>query len=141
MAHKVTLVSPSLLTEAIIYGVDAGKRRLMRDLVICIDGETMVFPEGEITDYSSWPSLLPSPGWQKMDVAGVAHDYFYRYGRTGRNGRKIGYNEANYLWMVIARAGQSRKNRLSGFWAAIGYTGLQLGGWIKWLQYRKMRRE
>lgn len=127
----IKIVSGPLLVERL----PDGKRQLKRDLVLDIDGVEVVIPEGFATDYSSWPRLLPGPRYDKIDYAGVVHDYLFKHGTLGQNGPEIGYVDANRIWYKIARSG-NKKTKLNPFWAWIGRIGLFVGSWPIWFEYR-----
>ena len=133
---EVFLISEPLLTEEIVDGPRAGCMKIMRDLVLSVNGEACIIPADFDTDYTSWPSFLPRPRWSRMIVAGVCHDYFYRYARLGKNGRQLGYSESNKLWRIIAGAGHNNKMSLGFAWRWLGWSGLAAGGWIQWKKYR-----
>ena len=128
----IEIVSKPLLIERL----ETGRRKLVRDFVIWIDDELVTIPAGFDTDFSSWPRFIPGPRYDKIDLAGVAHDYCFKYGTLGYGGRKIGYMESNRIWYRIARAG-SEETRLNIAWAWMGWVGLSVGSWYTWLKYRK----
>ena len=112
-----------------------GRRCLLRDLALTINGEALTVPAGFVTDYSSWPRCLPGPSFKRIDVAGVAHDFLFKLGTWGYDGRDVGFIEANRVWFLVARAGQ--EGAAAGwFWAWLGRVGLFLGSWPVWLRYR-----
>ena len=76
-----------------------GRRRLLRDLVLEIDGRSLTIPSGFVTDYSSWPRWLPGPRWSKIDTAGVAHDFLFK--TQAWSGRLVTYREANRIWYTV----------------------------------------
>lgn len=126
----IKIISKPLLVERL----DDGRRILKRDLILEIDGKQVKIPNEFITDYSSWPRFLPGPSYDKIDIAGVVHDYCFRYGTLGKGGPKISYVESNRVWYRVARAGG--KASCSWMWAWVGRIGLFLGGWTTWLSYR-----
>jgi hypothetical protein len=105
-----------------------GRRRLLRDLVLEVEGLTHRIPAGTVTDYSSWPAL-PGPRWSKIDLAGVLHDWLYQTGSFSRR-------EADRLWRIVARAGESHATRL-GAWT--GWVGLRLFGGFAWRRHARTR--
>jgi len=114
-----------------------GKRRLLRPLNLKILDDDCCIPVGFVTDYSSWPRLLPGPRFQKVDVAGVVHDWCFQHATLGWGGREIGYVEANRIWYIVARAGSDPGSRASWFWGWAGRIGLFVGSWPVWLKYRR----
>ena len=121
---SVRILSGPLRTERL----PDGRRRLLRDFEIEVDGKRFLIPAGTITDYSSVPWLFRwLVLWSKVDIAGVVHDWLYQTGDYPRR-------EADAIWRKIANAGEHRAN-----WAQAwtGWTGLRLGGWWRWRKYRK----
>jgi len=112
-----------------------GRRKLLRDLVLELDGEKIIIPGGFHTDYSSWPRCLPGPSYERIDLAGIVHDYIFKHAKLGLDGRKVGYIEANRYWFRIARAGCD-DTRVGFLWSWTGRIGLFVGAWITWLRYR-----
>ena len=117
-----------------------GRRCLLRDLNLKIEGEDLTIPGGFETDYSSWPRFLPGPSFKRIDVAGVVHDALFRWGTWGIGGRRVRYSEANRVWYLVARAGDHPDARASWFWAWVGRIGLCAGSWPFWLEYRSRDR-
>ena len=117
-----------------------GRRCLLRDLNLKIEGEDLTIPGGFETDYSSWPRFLPGPSFKRIDVAGVVHDALFRWGTWGIGGRRVKYSEANRVWYLVARAGDHPDARASWFWAWVGRIGLCAGSWPFWLEYRSRDR-
>ena len=112
-----------------------GRRKLLRDLCVLIDDdELFLVPHGFVTDFSSWPSLLPGPRFSRTDVAGCVHDFAFRYATFGSGGRPIGYWEANRLWVDVARSGESHVSWVGG---ALDWAGLTVGSWWMWWKYRR----
>ena len=144
----IEIVSKPLLVERL----ETGRRKLVRDFVLWID-EIVTIPAGFDTDFSSWPRFLPGPQYDKIDLAGVVHDYCCKYGTLGYGGRKIGYMESNRIWYRVARAGSKstwfnpvrkllglkvvKGTRLNIAWASLGWLGLIVGSWHTWNKYRK----
>jgi hypothetical protein len=112
-----------------------GRRRLLRDLNLRLGGEEISIPAGFDTDYSSWPRFLPGPNYSKIDVAGIVHDFIFRYGWLGVEGRDVSYIEANRIWYEIAKSGDDW-TKCPLVWALLGRAGLFLGSWPVWLRYR-----
>ena len=123
MSESTRRVSKPLRTER----MEDGRRRLLRDLVVDIDGERIRVPRETHTDFSSIPwfgRFLVR--WSKVDIAGVVHDWLYQTGSTTRA-------RADTIWRSLAMAGEHRANAFQA-WAA--WLGLRLGGWIVWDRYR-----
>lgn len=116
-----------------------GRRKLLRPLMVEVDGDIIVVPTGFVTDYSSWPRFLPGPRFSKIDVAGVVHDALFRWGRIGesKDARKVGYVEANRIWYKVARAGSHDDAKASWLGAWLGRAGLFCGAWVTWMRYRR----
>ena len=120
----VKLLSEHLQAERTLDG----RRRLLRDLVVEVDGETITVPEGFVTDYSSVPQAFAwLVRWSRVDVAGVVHDYLYRVGGVTRK-------EADLIWRKVAKAGDHSANRVQAW---LGWAGLRIGAGRIWRRYRK----
>ena len=105
-----------------------GRRRLLRDLVVEVDGEHHTVPAGTETDFSTIPwfgRMLVH--WSKVDIAGVVHDWLYQTGDTSRR-------RADVVWRRVALAGDHHAN---AFQAWAGWAGLRIGGWYAWDRYRR----
>lgn len=101
----------------------SGRRVLNRDFKIIVDGEMIVVPKGFDTDYSSYPWITRSiVRFDRVDVAGVVHDYLYR---TRRKTRK----QADRIWRLIAMHGEVSANAFQGW---VSWAGLRVGGWLAW---------
>jgi len=122
---SVELVSGPLQTERL----PDGKRKLLRDFVISINGKEYTIPDKNFTtDYSS----IPWYGrfivrWSKVDIAGVVHDYLYV---TGIETRKY----SDEVWRLVALSGEHHANRLQ---ARICWLALRIGGGPPWRKYRR----
>lgn len=116
-----------------------GRRKLLRDFSIELcEGEAceiILIPGGFTTDYSSWPRCLPGPNYSRIDIAGIVHDYCFRYATLGLDGHPVTYVGANRYWYRIARAGCD-ETRVGWLWAWAGRIGLFLGAWPVWRRYR-----
>ncbi len=117
-----------------------GRRRLLRDLNLTIEGDKLAVGANFETDYSSWPRFLPGPSFKRIDIAGLVHDALFRWGTWGIGGRPVTYSEANRVWHLVARAGDHPDARTSWFWAWVGRIGLFVGSWPFWLKYRRRDR-
>ena len=78
-----------------------------------------------------------TPRWSQIDVAGVVHDYAFQHATFGKDGRKVGFVEANRLWFLVARAGE---HRASGPGSWIGRAGLFVGSGPVWWGYRRKKK-
>lgn len=104
-----------------------GRRFLLRNLDLEIEGDPLTIPAGTITDFSSIPwygRILVR--WSKVDIAGVVHDWYYQTGAASRA-------RADKIWRLVAVAGTHRAN---AFQAWVGWLALRVGGWIAWHRYR-----
>jgi len=111
----VHLVSGPLQTER----QGDGRRRLLRDLVVEVDGLQITIPAGTLTDFSSIPwygRILVR--WSKVDIAGVVHDWLYQTAFTSRA-------RADKIWRLVAVAGDHHAN---AFQAWVGWLALRVGG-------------
>lgn len=105
-----------------------GKRRLDRALVYEIDGEIITVPAGFVTDYSSIPSMFSwLVRWDRVDCAGVVHDWLYQSGTMPRR-------KADKIWRKVAQYGKHSANPAQAW---TGWAGLRLGGWVAWIKHRK----
>ncbi len=105
-----------------------GKRRLLRDLIVEIEGDRITIPANTVTDFSSIPwygRILVR--WSKVDIAGVVHDWYYQTGFTSRA-------QADAIWRILAMAGTHHANAIQAW---IGWLALRVGGWIAWRRYRQ----
>ncbi|MCP3980931.1 MAG: DUF1353 domain-containing protein [bacterium] len=104
-----------------------GRRKLSRDLELCVSGEKLTIPEGTKTDFSSIPPFARAlVRWSRVDVAGVVHDFLYQTGGRSRW-------SADLIWFKVAISGDHRANLLQ---AGIAWLGLVLGAWWVWYGYR-----
>ena len=123
MNDSTRCISKPLQTERLANG----RRRLLRDLVVEVDGEQYTVPGGTETDFSTIPwfgRMLVH--WSKVDIAGVVHDWLYQTGSSSRS-------HADTVWRVVALAGDHHAN---AFQAWVGWAGLRIGGWYAWDRYR-----
>lgn len=128
---QATILPPGRLqTERL----DSGRRVLLRDLRIRINGLKLRIPAGFTTDFSSWPSRLPQPPLHATDHAGLAHDAAYRWGALAPGGKPITRREADRIWYVVARSGATRATWIG---AMVGYLGLRAFGWAAWRRCRR----
>jgi len=125
MPSHAHLVSDFLQTERL----PDGRRLLLRELIVVVDGERITVPAETRTDFSSIPwfgRILVR--WSRVDIAGVVHDRLYQTGLTSRS-------HADKIWRMVAVAGE---HRASWFQAWVGWLSLRLGGWIAWNRHRKL---
>ena len=104
-----------------------GRRKLLRPLKVDVSptGDKSQFVtvcEGFCMDYSSLPwGLRWLVNWDRVDIAGVVHDYLYRTAPTFTYRSRW---EADLKWFRLARSGRHCANWLQ---AALGLAGLHLG--------------
>ncbi len=124
MSEPARLVSGPLQTERL----SNGRRMLLRELVVEVEGTCITVPAATNTDYTSAPALVrPFIHWSRVDVAGVVHDYLYQTGGIARS-------EADRIWRLVAMSGEHRANTAQA-WG--GWLLLRLGGWLPWRRYRR----
>ncbi|HUW12298.1 MAG TPA: DUF1353 domain-containing protein [Anaerolineae bacterium] len=133
MRNRLKVLEPGHLQ---VERLPSGRRFLLRDLNLLLNDEPITIPAGFDTDYSSWPRWLPGPNYQRIDLAGIVHDYAFRYATLGEEGRSLTYLEANRVWFQIARAGTD-ESRCPWLWAWAGRLGLAVGAWPTWICYRR----
>ena len=109
-----------------------GRRELRRPLHVDVspagDGsEFITVCEGFRMDYSSLPwGFRWLVHWNRVDIAGVVHDFLYRKATSFTYRRRW---EADLIWFRLARSGGHRANWLQAF---LGLVGLYLGAcWVK----------
>ena len=127
-------VSPPLQTERL----PDGRRKLLRDIQVEVDGLEIWIPAGFDTDYSSIPwfgrGLIP---FHRADVAGVAHDWLYRKGgKYSDDAPPLPRFECDRIWRIVARSGLHSCNAVQAW---IGWAALVVGGWYAWRVRRKER--
>ncbi len=123
MKKQTRIVGKMLQTER----REDGKRFLLRDLNLEIEGDPIRIPADTVTDFSSIPwygRILVR--WSKVDIAGVVHDWYYQTGATSRA-------RSDAIWRLVAVAGTNHAN---AFQAWVGWLALRVGGWIAWRGYR-----
>ena len=119
----VSLLSGLLQTER----QSNGRRKLLRELIVEVDGYNVVMPIGFDTDFSTIPWFGRSlVSWSKVDVAGVVHDRLYATGELPRY-------KADKAWRLVALAGDSHANI---FQAYVGWLCLRAFGWVAWYNKR-----
>lgn len=105
-----------------------GLRVLNRDFSLTFEGITVVVPKGFITDFSSYPWFSRVlVRFDRVDVAGVIHDYLYHHGNCTRA-------QADRSWRVVAMLGEHSANPVQAW---LSWLGLRIGGWIAWNSHRK----
>ncbi len=115
-----------------------GRRVLMRDLEVHVNEhrgwKPITVTKGFDTDYSSIPTLLSwGVRWSRVDIAGVVHDWLYRYGQISRK-------DADEVWWLVARRGESCANRLQAWLCWLALRGFGVSTWNKYCdRYRKER--
>ena len=124
MPVPTRLVSGPLQTER----QSDGKRKLLRDLVVEVEGTRVIVKKGFLTDFSSIPwygRILVR--WSKVDIAGVVHDLLYEDGSMSRA-------RADEIWRLVAIAGEHSANAFQGW---VGWLALRVGGWVSWYHHRR----
>lgn len=105
-----------------------GQRQLNRDYHIEVDGTRYTVKKGFKTDFSSYPWYARViVRFDKVDVAGVVHDWLYCTGEVNRA-------QADKIWRQVAMAGQNHANALQAW---LSWLGLRIGGWVSWQNYRR----
>ena len=105
-----------------------GRRRLLRDLVVEVEGERITVPAGTLTDFSSIPWLgRVLVRWSKVDIAGVVHDWLYQRGTTSRA-------RADEIWRRLALSGEHRANPIQAW---IAWLALRAAGGSAWRRHRR----
>ncbi len=105
-----------------------GMRELNREFRIEVDDVLHIVPKGFNTDFSSYPWFFRViVRFDKVDIAGVVHDWLYYKGNLSRS-------EADIVWRKLAMAGEHHANALQAW---LSWLGLRIGGWIIWNRYRK----
>lgn len=128
MKRKSTVISPPLQTER----MPDGRRKLLRDLVLLVEGKEYPIEEGYITDYSSIPWFGRFVvRWSRVDIAGVIHDWLYEKGSGSRS-------EADRVWRVVARSGKHHANCLQ---AGICWFALRVCAWCAWRRNKDSREK
>ena len=124
MSSSTVLESGPLQTER----QPDGRRLLLRELVLNVEGKPYTIPEATITDFSSIPwfgRILVR--WSRVDIAGVVHDFLYQAQTVSRAA-------ADRVWRVTAQAGERHAN---AFQAWVGWWALRIGGRIAWNRQRR----
>lgn len=108
--------------------LNTGKRCLLRDLNVMVNGELYSAPEGMVTDFSSIPWFGRwLVDWSRVDIAGVIHDRLYETGEVNRR-------HADNVWFEIAIAGNRAANRMQAY---ICWLALRVGGGFAWRRCRR----
>lgn len=130
-----------IVSDLDVRRLKSGRRMLLDDFVCLFDGKRRTLPQGFDSDYSSWKGWIPGPGWERIDVAGLWHDWIWRFGYLGieLDAEPIGFWEGNKIWWQIARHGTDETSA-GPIASGAGYLGLTAGGWVSWLRYRRTRR-
>ena len=128
MKRKSTVISPPLQTERL----PDGKRKLLRELALLVEGKKYPIEEGYVTDYSSIPCFARFiVRWSRVDIAGIIHDWLYEKGPENRR-------EADRIWKIVAQSGKHHANCLQ---AGICWFGLRLGAWCAWNRNKDNRKK
>jgi hypothetical protein len=124
MPGPAKIISGPLQTERL----STGKRRLLRDLIVEVEGEQLTIPKDTSTDFSTIPwygRILVR--WSKVDIAGVVHDWLYQTGKHSKS-------HADRIWRLVAISGEHHANWFQA-WAC--WVALSVGGWSSWLGHRR----
>ncbi|MCH9816714.1 MAG: DUF1353 domain-containing protein [Actinomycetia bacterium] len=123
MTEAAELLSGSLQTERLADGT----RKLLRELIVRVGADTIVVPEGFVTDYSSIPWFGRSlVRWSRVDIAGVVHDFLYQSGQVSRE-------RADEIWRITAMSGEHSANAVQAW---LAWAALRVGGSGAWNSYR-----
>lgn len=107
-----------------------GRRKLNRDFSLEVEGVVYTVDEGFLTDFSSYPFFSRIlVRFDRVDVAGVIHDWIYFHGLTTRA-------KADQIWREVAMTGHHHANP---FQAWLSWIGLRLGGWVAWNRHKRRR--
>ena len=126
--RKSTVIGPPLQTER----MPDGRRKLLKELILKVEGKEYPIEKGYVTDYSSIPWFGRFViRWSKVDIAGVIHDWLYEKGSESRSG-------ADKIWRIVARSGEHHANWLQ---AGICWFALRLGAWCAWIKNKDTRKK
>jgi hypothetical protein len=126
MPDPAKLISGFLQTERL----PSGKRRLIRDLIVEVEGKPFTIPKDTRTDFSSIPAIgRMFVRWSKVDIAGVVHDWLYENGEPNGDRR-----EADRIWRLVAVSGQHHANAFQA-WGCWFF--LRLFGGFAWNRHRR----
>lgn len=108
---------------------DGRHRRLLRDVVVLVDGRPILIPAGFVTDGASIPrglwNLLPPFG--KYTKAAILHDWLYQFGEFTRS-------QADFIFL------EAMKTLGVALWKRqIMYAGVRVGARPAWARYEKQR--
>lgn len=105
-----------------------GLRILNRNYTIRVGDSLILVPKGFDTDFSSYPwAARLIVRFDRVDVAGVVHDYLYRT-------QKMSRRDADRIWRLVAMHGHTRATTRQGW---VSWAGLRLGGWVVWNKLKK----
>ena len=132
---RSSVVGAPLLVERL----PNGRRRLVRDFVVRINDhkgwKPITVRAPFVTDYSSIPTLLSwVVRWSRVDIAGVVHDWLYRYGERPRK-------DADEVWWLVARSGKNRANSLQAGLCWVALRGFGVPTWNGYCEHNKATRE
>ena len=129
-AYPARLLNGLLQTERLANG----HRKLLRPLIVEIEGFVVEVPGATTTDYSSIPwygRFLVR--WSKVDIAGVVHDHLYQEVRGSRQ-------HADEIWRLVAASGESEETRLTGWKARLGWLALRGFGGLAYRDHARRRQ-
>lgn len=116
----------SALIEKIVRGTKYS--RVVEPFTFTVDDMAFTIPTGFEYDGSSVPwGARNIVDRRKVRIAGLVHDYLYRYQPLTRA-------KADQVWRIVAQMGDvgTRANVIQGW---LGWVGLRMGGWIAWRAY------
>lgn len=132
------MAAPALVLEhesPLIRRLPNGEYRLEEAFRLWVDGRELVIPAGATTDFSSVPWAV---AWmadrEKHDLAGIVHDFLFRFGTWGEDGAAVTRAQADRIWRLVGQAGETS---LNGLQAWVMWVGLRLGSWVPWRRYRR----
>lgn len=110
-----------------------GRRKVLRDFIVCVDGHRIKVPKDFDMDYSSIPTVIQwIVHWTKVDIAGVMHDWLYRHGHFSSR------RYVDWIWWKIARRGERHANWLQ---ASLCWLGMRLFSFCTWHKYIPLRKK
>ncbi len=128
MKRKSTLISTPLKTER----MPDGRRKLLRELALLVEGKEYPIEKGYVTDYSSIPWFGRFVvRWSRVDIAGVIHDWLYEKGSGSRS-------EADRIWKIVAQSGEHHASCLQ---AGICWFALRVGACCAWKRHKDSRKK
>lgn len=129
MSNHTKLLGPFLRTDRI----RSGRRRLVRDFTVQVEGQVFTVLKSTTSDFSSIPWFARwVVRWSRVDLAGVVHDALYH------DGAPLTRKQADRVWRVVAMSGHSRANWAQG-WTCWFF--LRIAGSVAWNGHKRRRRQ